>query len=131
MVQHGTCRDMFGNSQHVLCYVSEELRIVSLIVIGLEFGNVHCDWWAHVDLDERLESGDGSRRRSAGRSGLRAGGTYCSGPGETIYRARRDYLCIYNTMTYLLRKLIRKACAVTIMVVSLNRGGIQNVQNYR
>ena len=88
MVQYGTCRDMFGNSQHVLCYVSEELRIVSLIVIGLEFGNVHCDWWAwwaHVDLDSRLESGDGSRRRSAGRSGLRAGGTYCSGPGETIY----------------------------------------------
>ena len=83
MVQHGTCRDMFGNSQHVLCSVSEKFRIVYCIVIGLKFGNVHCDWWAHVDLDSRLESGDGSRRRSAGRSGLRAGDTYFSGAGRS------------------------------------------------
>ena len=83
MVQHGTCGDMFGNSQHVLCYVSEELRMVSLIVIGLEFVNVHCDWWTHVDLEARLVSGDGSSRRSAGRSGLRAGDTYFSGAGRS------------------------------------------------
>ena len=43
-----------------------------------------------------------------------------AGPGEA---RGTDYLCIYYTMTYLLRKLIRKACAVTMMVVSLNIEG--------
>ena len=78
----GTCSGTASMRAHVLSSFSEELRMLSFIVIGLEFVNVHCDWWAHVDLDSRLESGDGSRRRSAGRSGLRAGGTYCSGAGR-------------------------------------------------
>ena len=117
-------RGMFGNSQHArACTVFFQWGIEDVIL--------HCDWigvcqrslWlvAHVDLDSRLESGDGSRRRSAGRSGLRAGGTYCSGAG----RGEGHWLSMYllHHLHYVLRKLIRKACAVTMMVVSFNIEG--------